>query len=200
MPGHGSPNSGSHDGCSSRHALPQGGKAHPDRGITFGGTTSLELHGLTDSNHATLLSRGKATGGFAFFISGGAVSYMSGLHPVISLSTAEAEYIQLCIAIREAIFIRQMLSELGFPPDGPTRIGEDNTACISIATNEITSHRTKHIDIRYHFVRAAVRDGLIGLHYVPTKEMAADIFTKPLRNPQFTRLAQMVMRFSEEGC
>eukprot|EP00873_Tetraselmis_striata_P034549 jgi/Tetstr1/454813/TSEL_041693.t1 len=82
-----------------------------------------------------------------------------------------------------------MSQELGLALDGPTPIGEDNQACIAIATNDVTSSRTKHMDIRYHFVREACKNGDISIHYVETREMAADMFTKPLRNPLFAKFA-----------
>eukprot|EP00873_Tetraselmis_striata_P034073 jgi/Tetstr1/454337/TSEL_004016.t1 len=128
-------------------------KKYPDRGITFGGSDVLQLAGWSDSNHATMTSQGKATCGFYFTICGGAVSYKSLLQPIVTLSTAEAEYVAMAIATQEVMFIRQMLQELGLALDGPTPIGEDNQACIAIATNDVTSSRTKHMDIRYHFLQ-----------------------------------------------
>eukprot|EP00873_Tetraselmis_striata_P045637 jgi/Tetstr1/465901/TSEL_010517.t1 len=106
----------------------------------------------------------------------------------------------MAIATQEVMFIRQMLQELGLALDGPTPIGEDNQACIAIATNDVTSSRTKHMDIRYHFVREACKNGDISIYYVETREMAADMFTKPLRNPLFAKFAAKVMQFIEEGC
>eukprot|EP00873_Tetraselmis_striata_P003477 jgi/Tetstr1/423741/TSEL_014373.t1 len=175
-------------------------KKYPDRGFTFGGSDVLQLAGWYDSNHATMTSQGKATCGFYFTICGGAVSYKSLLQPIVTLSTAEAEYVAMAIATQEVMFIRQMLQELGLALDGPTPIGEDNQACIAIATNDVTSSRTKHMDIRYHFVREACKNGDISIHYVETREMAADMFTKPLRNPLFAKFAAKVMQFIEEGC
>eukprot|EP00873_Tetraselmis_striata_P022505 jgi/Tetstr1/442769/TSEL_030855.t2 len=176
-------------------------KKYPDRGITFGGSdVLLQLAGWSDSNHATMTSQGKATCGFYFTICGGAVSYKSLLQSIVTLSTAEAEYVAMAIATQEVMFIRQMLQELGLALDGPTPIGEDNQACIAIATNDVTSSRTKHMDIRYHFVREACKNGDISIHYVETREMAADMFTKPLRNPLFAKFAAKVMQFIEEGC
>eukprot|EP00873_Tetraselmis_striata_P042814 jgi/Tetstr1/463078/TSEL_008013.t1 len=175
-------------------------KKYPDRGITFGGSDVLQLAGWSDSNHATMTSQGKATCGFYYTICGGAVSYKSLLQSIVTLSTAEAEYVAMAIATQEVMFIRQMLQELGLALDGPTPIGEDNQACIAIATNDVTSSRTKHMDICYHFVREACKNGDINIHYVETREMAADMFTKPLRNPLFAKFAAKVMQFIEEGC
>eukprot|EP00873_Tetraselmis_striata_P003319 jgi/Tetstr1/423583/TSEL_014255.t1 len=121
----------------------------------------------------------------------------------------KSEYIALCMTVQVAAFLRQMLMKLGFPQDGTaTPIGEDNQACIEIATTDVTSARTKHLDIRLHFVRDTHRDGRVNIFYVPTADMLADMFTKPLSNPQFEKLCRLVMNLtedadqniSEEGC
>jgi hypothetical protein len=93
-----------------------------------------------------------------------------------------------------------MLMELGFTQGQPACIGENNKACISMAYNDITSARNKHIDVRFHFVRDAIRKKVVTLYHVNTKEMLADMFTEPLRNPEFKKLTAIVMQFSEEGC
>eukprot|EP00873_Tetraselmis_striata_P014049 jgi/Tetstr1/434313/TSEL_023419.t1 len=121
----------------------------------------------------------------------------------------KSEYIALCMTVQVAAFLRQMLMKLGFPQDGTaTPIGEDNQACIKIATTDVTSARTKHLDIRLHFVRDTHRDRRVNIFYVPTADMLADMFTKPLSNPQFEKLCRLVMNLtedadqniSEEGC
>jgi hypothetical protein len=92
------------------------------------------------------------------------------------------------------MFLRQMLSESGYPQHDATPIGEDNHACIFIATTASTSSKTKHLDIRLHFVRDARQGGLVKIYYVPINEMLANIFTKPIPNPQFEKIVSPVMR------
>jgi KUP system potassium uptake protein len=92
------------------------------------------------------------------------------------------------------MFPRQILSELGYPQHYATPIGEDNQACIFIATTASTSSRTRDLDIRLHFVRDAHQGGLVKIYYVPSNEMLADIFTKPIPNPQFEKIVSTVMR------
>lgn len=182
-------------------------KGTKTRGLTFGGARELLLRGYSDANFPTTYPSGcKSTSGYVFFLCGAAISFLSKLQPLVALSTAEAEYIALCMTVQEALFLRQMLAELGFPQDEPTPIGEDNQACITIATNDVTSARTKHLDIRLHFVRDAHHARQVAIEYVPTKDMLADMFTKPLARPLFEDLCGRVMnlpkplRNSEEGC
>jgi hypothetical protein len=69
-----------------------------------------------------------------------------------------------------------------------------------MAYNDITSARNKHIDVRFHFVQDAIRRKVVTLYHVNTERMLANMFTKPLRSPQFRKLTVVVMQFSEEGC
>jgi KUP system potassium uptake protein len=91
------------------------------------------------------------------------------------------------------MFLRQMLDELGYEQQKATPIGEYNQAYIFIATTAITSNKTKHLDIRLHFVRDAHQSGLVRISYVPNNEMLANIFTKPIANPQFEKIVSAVM-------
>ena len=88
---------------------------------------------------------------------------------MIVLSTSEAEYIALCAATREATWLRRLLTDFKAPPERPTTIREDNQSAIAIATNPISQARTKHVDVKFHFVREAVSDKYIELTYCPTE-------------------------------
>ena len=93
----------------------------------------------------------------------------------------------LCAATHDALFIREMTEEMGVKLGGPIDVLEDNQACIAIASNEETSQRAKHIDIRYHFVIGMIHAGVIKLTYCPTYHQAADILTKPTDELTFLR-------------
>jgi hypothetical protein len=86
-----------------------------------------------------------------------------------------------------------MLIEMGYPQHNETPIGEDNRACIFIATTANTSNMTKHMDIRLPFVRDAHQGNLVKIYYVPNDEMLVDIFTKPIANPQVEKVVLGVM-------
>ena len=120
-------------------------------------------------------------------MAGGALSWLSKKQPIVALSTSEAEYVALSSATQEAVWLRKLLSDLGVAPDEPTVLMEDNQGAIAIARNPVAHARTKHFDIRHHYVREAVQ-GVIDLRYCPTSEMVADLLTKPLSRGQFEKL------------
>jgi hypothetical protein len=116
------------------------------------------------------------------------VTWCSRKQRIVAQSTAEAENISLAHCIREVIFLRQLLGELGYE-QSTTQIYEDNQACISMAENPVQHSRTKHIDVRYHFVREKVNLKEVKINYVESKENVADILTKGLERPAFKYLS-----------
>ena len=107
--------------------------------------------------------------------------------PKTSNSRAEAEYIALGSATQEAIWLHQMLTDLRIDTKGSIEILEDNQSAIAVAKNSVGHKRTKHIDIKHHFIRETVQAGTINLSYCPTADMLADIFTKQLPRTQFEK-------------
>jgi hypothetical protein len=129
-------------------------------------------------------------------LGGAAISWASKLQPTVALSSAEAEYMSLSAGVQEAIHLRQLMSDLGFPQRGPTVIYEDNQGCIALSENPVMHKRTKHIDVRHHFIRERVESGDIALKYVATKDQLADLLTKALKRDVFQRLREIVMGHS----
>jgi hypothetical protein len=130
----------------------------------------------------------KSTSGYAFFLNGAPISSASRKQQTVALSTAEAEYVALAAATQEALWLRALLEELGLHQEQPTLLLQDNQSAIAIAKNPEFHARTKHIDIRHHFVRDAVEDKMIHLKFCPTEEMVADALTKPLPKTSFQEL------------
>jgi hypothetical protein len=124
----------------------------------------------------------QALSGYIFLIDGGAVSWSSRKQELVSLSTAEAEYITLTHASKEALWIKQFITELFHPLDFPITLYSDNQGTIALAHAEQGQYHscTKHIDIQYHFICQLILNGSITLINKNTNEMVADIFTKPL--------------------
>jgi hypothetical protein len=143
--------------------------------------------GFADADFARDLDDRHSTSGYVFTFGNGAISWYSGKQKGISTSTAEAEYIALSNATKEAIFLRHLLSEFANAEYGPVVIYEDNQAALAIAKNPVLHSKTKHIDVCYHFTREAVSSGQIRLDYCNTKAMTADILTKPVGKLQFEK-------------
>lgn len=89
------------------------------------------------------------------------------------------------MATQEAIWLRRLLADLNVEQSKPTMIMGDNQSSIAIARNPVSHARTKHIDIRHHFIREALQDDVIDLCFCPTSEMTADVLTKPLSRNRF---------------
>mmetsp|Transcript_46824 Transcript_46824/g.95765 ORF Transcript_46824/g.95765 Transcript_46824/m.95765 type:complete len:1109 (-) Transcript_46824:511-3837(-) len=145
-----------------------------------------------DTSDADCPITSKSTGGYIIYINGAPVAWRSGRLPLVTLSSAESEYVQVTLACQEILHLRELLSALGFPQTA-TAIFEDNQAAIAICNNPCHRTRTRHIARRYHFIRQCIRDGNVYIVYVASADNAADIFTKPVPDPQYKKLVSMVL-------
>src|SRR6266851_1057801 len=116
---------------------------------TSGNSTLL---GYADADWASDVNNCKSTLGYMFKLGGGAISWSSKKQAAIALSSTEAEYITRAHAAKEAIWLRQLLTELGQDMSSPTVLHIDNQSAIAIAWNPEFHDHTKHIDIHYHFL------------------------------------------------
>ena len=147
-----------------------------------------DVVGYSDADWAGEVDKRRSTSGFVFLLSNGAITWASRKQTSVALSTVEAEYMALSLAAQEAIWLRQLMSELGKNAEKPTTIWGDNQGAISVAKNPIFSKRSKHIHIRYHFVREQVEEGTIDIDYCPGTDMTADVHTKALARDRFQML------------
>ena len=112
--------------------------------------------------------------------------------PSMATGTCEAEYMALSLAVKELIWIYMVLRSMGIQIDKPCVVYEDNTAATKIANNATAIKRTKHIDVRHHFLREHVELGTITIVQVSTKDQLADFMTKVLGKELFLRMRELV--------
>ena len=162
-----------------------------DYGIKYTFDTNVEIAGYSDSDWAGDANDRKSTSGGCFFVGNNLVSWHSKKQNCVSLSTAQAEYIAAGSCCTQLLWMKQMLSDYGFK-QGMLSLFCDNTSAINISKNPVLHSRTKHIEIRYHFIRNLVEEKLLELSFIPTEQQLADLFTKPLDNARFTSLRQAI--------
>ena len=156
--------------------------------LTFNKNNNNQLVGYSDASYAENDDR-KSTTGMLFVANGGSISWKSKKQQIVALSSMEAEYIALTSTAKEALWLRKIEAELKGRRESMI-IHEDNQSAIKLASNSITNDRSKHIDVRYHFIRDRIHRGEINLNYIPTKFQLADLMTKGLPKDQHYALAK----------
>ncbi|XP_073814329.1 uncharacterized protein [Musca autumnalis] len=149
-----------------------------DYGLLFK-KTNENLFGVVDADWGGNISDRRSYSGYAFILAGGAISWEARKQRTVSLSSTEAEYIAIAEASKEAIYLKGILNSIGLNTENIT-LYNDSQSAQKLIQNFGYSARTKHIDIRHHFVRDCVRNGNISLEYLSTEDMPADVLTKGL--------------------
>ncbi|GAV60753.1 hypothetical protein CFOL_v3_04282 [Cephalotus follicularis] len=124
----------------------------------------------------------RSTTGYCVLVGDNLVSWKSKKQSVVARSSAESEYRAMAHTTCELMWVRQLLTEIGFTEASPMQLWCDNQAAIHISSNPVFHERTKHIEVDCHFVREKIQQGLISTCHVKTREQLADIFTKSLGN------------------
>ena len=155
-----------------------------DLGLWYPKETSFELIAYTDADHAGCMLDRKSTSGGAHFLGDKLVSWASKKQNCVSTSTAEAEYVAAASCCSQVLWMRTQLRDYGFFFD-KVPIYCDSKSAIAITCNPVQHSKTKHIDVRYHFIKDNVEKGNIELYFVHTDLQLADLFTKPLDEKRF---------------
>ena len=132
----------------------------------------------------------KSTSGGAFFLGDSLVAWISKKQGSISLSTIEAEYIAATTCYTQILWMIQTLADLKVTYIDPIPLHCDNTSAISLCKNPVLHSKSKHIPIKYHFLREQVTNRIVQVNYIPSTEQIVDIFTKPLVVTPFGYLCQ----------
>eukprot|EP01033_Poteriospumella_lacustris_P014441 gene14441-10319_t len=162
-------------------------------GLRFSGKqTDLNVQAFVDAAYG-VHDTGESRSGLVITINGTPVLWKSSKQAIVTKSSTEAELVALTDGSTDIIWLRQLLMSQGFPL-GPVRVAEDNQPVLAML--ERKSHgvaRTRHINIRYFFIIDRVKAGDLLLHHMPTDEMLADIFTKPLVGGSFHKMQARLM-------
>ncbi|CAN1339431.1 Retrovirus-related Pol polyprotein from transposon TNT 1-94 [Linum perenne] len=158
-----------------------------DYGLWYPSLDSFDLVGYSDSDFAGSSFDRKSTTGVCQFLGPCLVSWSSKKQGSVALSTAEAEYVAAGSCSTQILWIRSQLTDYGLSLQ-TTPLLCDNASAVNIAKNPVHHSRTKHIDIKFHFLRELVSQGAIDIQFIPTHFQLADIFTKPIKEDQFIQI------------
>lgn len=164
-------------------------KGTSDLALCYRKGENNDLYGYTDADWAADAYDRKSTTGFVFFLGQSPITWNSRKQPTVALSSTESEYMAVTEGTKEVVWLRRLLGEIHIQNLlDSTPIYGDNQGSINLAHNPVYHGRTKHIEVRHHFIREKIVSGEVNLDYIPTTEQLADILTKPLGRTAFERL------------
>lgn len=169
-----------------------------EQGIIYGqeGKKMFDLTAFGDADFAGDEDERRSTTGYVITLFGGPVSWASRRQKLVALSTAEAELVAASQVTQEVMWLRYLVASIegsNHKNIKPTVLNCDNQAAIALIRNEGFHSRTKHIDVKYKFIRKATQEGTIKVVYCPTEEQLADILTKGLPKPIFVKLREILI-------
>jgi len=166
-----------------------------DYELVYDGASNKGLLAYCDSDYAGCTDTRRSITGFVVKLASGIVSWQSHAQKTVALSSTEAEYMSLSDCSRQIVWIQSLLGELGFI-HVRTPIYGDNQGSMFIGSNPVQDRRTKHIDIRYHFIREKIVEGKVEVFFIEGDKNIADMFTKNLGNIKFREFrSQLGLKF-----
>lgn len=162
-----------------------------DYELTYKRRKEPVLSAFVDADWANDVDERKSTSGYLIQAFGNTIHWSSKKQPIVSLSSTEAEYIAACSAATELIWFSKMFKNMKINLSLPMLLYEDNQGCIQVASNPETK-RSKHIDVRYHFLRELVWNGRVALKKIASENQLADGLTKALGNIKFNRYQRAI--------
>ncbi|KAL5840897.1 hypothetical protein ACOSQ3_013582 [Xanthoceras sorbifolium] len=165
----------------------------PTRGLLFPAGSFLHLIAYNDADWAGCPDTRKSTTGWCIFLVDALISWKCKKQDCVSKSSTEAEYRAMSAACSEVVWLRGLLSELGFPQIDPTLLYGDNTSAIQITANPVYHEHTKHIEVDCHYIRDAFERRVITLPHLTTDMQIVDVFTKALTCQRHKFLSSKLM-------
>ena len=164
-----------------------------DVGLIFEKDDMVGQHvvGYCDSDYASDLDKRRSTTGYVFTLAKAPVSWKSTLQSTVALSTTEAEYMAITEAVKEAIWLQGLLDDLGVGQKQVT-VFCDSQSAIHLAKNQVYHARTKHIDVRYHFVREIIEEGGVLVQKIKIDDNPADMLTKVVTMIKFNHCLDLI--------
>ena len=169
------------------------GRAEASDTRGHGSKTHVDVCAYADADWANNKKDRKSITGWVAKLNGDPISWASKKQRVVALSTCEAELYAEAAAIQEVLWLRDLLAEMGLQVQWGSLVHGDNQSTLAVSKNGVKSDRTKHVDVKYHFITQTVDEGAVRLKWIPTTEQQADIFTKPLAAPVFELLRGQLM-------
>lgn len=166
-------------------------KGTADLGLVYEGDTE-PLKGFVDADWGNCLVNRRSFTGYTFILSGCAISWEARKQRTVALSSTEAEYMALSEAAKETIHLHGFLQELSLHDLTNVVVFNDNLGAKKLADNPIFHSRSKHIDLRHHFIRDALHSGQLRIEHIPTEDMTADVMTKALPRPKHIRCLRVI--------
>jgi len=170
-----------------------------DFSLFFKANEKSELIGFTDSDYTGDQDSRRSTSGYIFMLGTRPVSWSSKKQPIVTLSNTEAEFVAATSCACQAIWLRRILEELQLKQEGATTIFCDNSSAINLSKNPVLHGKSKHIDVKYYFLRDLCNEGKFELKYCPSEEQLADIFTKSFKLYSFLNLRNLMGVCSREN-
>ncbi|GJZ67507.1 hypothetical protein Tco_0630747 [Tanacetum coccineum] len=172
-------------------------KSTPSLGLWYLKCSSFDLKGYSNSDYVGCNMDKKSTSSACQLLGGKLVCWSAKKQQSVAMLSAKAEYVAATRFCAKILYMKSQLTNYGIIYE-KVPIFYDNTSAIAISNNPVLNSRTKHIDIRYHYIKDHILKGDIELHFIPTQYQLVVIFTKPLDEPTFKRLiVELVMDLHE---